>query len=145
MLSSSLVAAALVAAIGQLASASPIGQAPALGARDLLSLQRRNNANSSSADKPFVLEHHLGNLSPYWTPPSDYSLELPEGCSVVQASLMQRHGSRNPLKSELVYSQNVSDLFNSAEGKRLLANVTGDLEFLKTVRAPLAQPSKYIG
>jgi acid phosphatase len=47
---------------------------------------------------------------------------------------MQRHGSRNPLKSELVYVQNVSDVFNSAEGQRLLANVTGDLEFIKTVR-----------
>lgn len=131
MISSSLyggLAAALVA--GQLAAASPISQ---LGARDLLSLQRREETNTSSTEA-FVLEHHLGNLSPYWTPPSDYSLELPEGCSVVQASLMQRHGSRNPLKSELVYSQNVSDVFNSPEGKRLLANVTGDLEFLKTVR-----------
>jgi hypothetical protein len=131
MLSPSLVAAAALVAAGQLASASPIGASPALGARDLLQLQRRDEANSS---EPFVLEHHLGNLSPYWTPPSDYSLELPEGCSVVQASLMQRHGSRNPLKSELVYVQNVSDVFNSAEGQRLLANVTGDLEFIKTVR-----------
>lgn len=125
--STALVGLALVA--GQLASASPI--ASGLDTRDMLRLQRRATANTT-APADFVLEQHLGNLSPYFVPVSNYSLELPESCTVTQASLMQRHGSRFPLASENAYSTNVSALFQSAEGQRLLANFTGELEFLKT-------------
>lgn len=128
MLSAPSALAGLALAASQLVSASPIAGGPILSTRDLLHLQRRAELNTTD----FVLEHHLGNLSPYWTPPSNYSLELPAECKVDQVSLMQRHGSRYPLASENVYSTNVSTLFQSEEGQRLLANVTGDLAFLKS-------------
>lgn len=49
---------------------------------------------------------------------------------MIRVSLMQRHGSRLPLASEQIYSQNVSDLFKN--NTSLLANVSGKYEFLKS-------------
>jgi len=43
---------------------------------------------------------------------------------------MQRHGSRLPLASEQIYSQNVSDLFKN--NTALLVNLSGKYEFLKS-------------
>lgn len=58
----------------------------------------------------WVLEHHLGNLSPYFTPPipSGLSLGVPSGCHVSQVSLIHRHGSRGPISSEFPTIHNLS-------------------------------------
>ncbi|KAL7411861.1 histidine phosphatase superfamily [Mrakia frigida] len=123
-----------VIALALSASANPIISSPngVLSSRELVGLQRRSKESSlnETALKPWVLVENLGNLSPYHVPDSDYTLELPETCVVDQVSLMQRHGSRLPLASEQIYSQNVSDLFKA--NASLLANVSGKYEFLKT-------------
>lgn len=59
----------------------------------------------------FVLEKHLGNLSPYSDAPlaPHLSLGVPAGCHVSQVSLIQRHGSRGPIAQEIGTIRNLSD------------------------------------
>ncbi|KAF7327933.1 Phosphoglycerate mutase-like protein [Mycena kentingensis (nom. inval.)] len=79
-----------------------------------------------------VLEH-LGNLSPYWTPPVAQGVRatLPSDASVAQVMLMGRHGSRFPLSNELPYIQNLTTkLAAKAEFVRK-AKLPESMEFLK--------------
>jgi acid phosphatase len=64
----------------------------------------------------FDLYEHLGNLSPYFVPPNTPASLLsgtPESCSVDRAFLIHRHGSRQPLSSELPTIQNLSYYINN--------------------------------
>ncbi|SJX66650.1 related to Thiamine-repressible acid phosphatase precursor [Sporisorium reilianum f. sp. reilianum] len=63
----------------------------------------------------FVLEQHLGNLSPYFDAPvpAHLSLGVPSGCHVDQVSLVHRHGSRGPLSSEIGSVRNLSYYLNN--------------------------------
>ncbi|EST06951.1 Histidine phosphatase superfamily, clade-2 [Kalmanozyma brasiliensis GHG001] len=75
-------------------------------------IPRRDHDSSSSS---FVLEHHLGNLSPYFDAPvpNHLSLGVPSGCHVDQVSLIHRHGSRGPISSEIGSVRNLSYYLNN--------------------------------
>ncbi|KAJ9477254.1 putative Constitutive acid phosphatase (putative) [Pseudozyma hubeiensis] len=68
-----------------------------------------------SSSDGFVLEHHLGNLSPYFDAPvpSHLSLGVPSGCHVSQVSLIHRHGSRGPISQEIGTIRNLSYYLNN--------------------------------
>lgn len=80
-----------------------------------LSLASAIPRSSKSSSDGFVLEHHLGNLSPYFNAPipSGLSLGVPSGCHVDQVSLIHRHGSRGPISSEIGYIRNLSYYLNN--------------------------------
>ncbi|PWN53207.1 phosphoglycerate mutase-like protein [Violaceomyces palustris] len=67
------------------------------------------------ASTDWVLEQHLGNLSPYFDAPVAKGLSkgLPQGCEVEQVSLVQRHGSRNPISQEIGTIANLSYYINN--------------------------------
>ena len=70
---------------------------------------------SSDSHESFVLEKHLGNLSPYFDAPvpDHLSLGVPSGCHVSQVSLIHRHGSRGPISSEIGTIRNLSYYLNN--------------------------------
>ncbi|OLL25258.1 Acid phosphatase [Neolecta irregularis DAH-3] len=60
-------------------------------------------SSSNKYNRKFVVEEQLGNLTPYTKAPLPEGIlfdKLPDTCSVVQASLLTRHGSRNPIISD---------------------------------------------
>lgn len=64
----------------------------------------------------FNLYEHLGNLSPFFKPdntPAGLLSGIPESCSVDRAFLIHRHGSRQPISSELPTIQNLSYYINN--------------------------------
>lgn len=73
---------------------------------------------SYPTDSTFVVNHHLGNLAPYFTPDTGIAGSpgkgMPPQCTISQVSLMHRHGSRYPLSNELPYIANLSAKINSA-------------------------------
>lgn len=90
-----------------------------------------------AAAQAFNLYEHLGNLSPYFTPantPASLLSGIPESCSVDRAFLVHRHGSRQPISSELPTIQNLSyyinnntALFNNPQGQ-----LPSEFSFLKS-------------
>ena len=80
-----------------------------------LSLATPLTQRSSSSSSDFVLQEHLGNLSPYFDAPvpSHLSLGVPSGCHVSQVSLIHRHGSRGPISQEIGTIRNLSYYLNN--------------------------------
>lgn len=74
-----------------------------------------SSRSSSSHASDFVLEQHLGNLSPYFDAPipDHLSLGVPSGCHVSQVSLIHRHGSRGPISQEIGTIRNLSYYLNN--------------------------------
>ncbi|KAL5482437.1 hypothetical protein ACEPAI_9031 [Sanghuangporus weigelae] len=78
----------------------------------------------------FDVRKSLGNLSPFFTPKPAGGLVgglgtgMPEECSLEQVHLMQRHGSRQPLETEVVFTQNLSDVLNAPDVTSLLDEST---------------------
>lgn len=70
---------------------------------------------SDDSHANFVLEKHLGNLSPYFNAPipDHLSLGVPSGCHVSQVSLIHRHGSRGPISQEIGTVRNLSYYLNN--------------------------------
>jgi len=82
----------------------------------------------AAAAQAFNLYEHLGNLSPYFTPantPASLLSGIPESCSVDRAFLVHRHGSRQPISSELPTIQNLSYYLNN--NTALFKNPKGQL------------------
>ncbi|KAH7926093.1 phosphoglycerate mutase-like protein [Leucogyrophana mollusca] len=75
----------------------------------------------------------LGNLSPYHRAPPIPGLKttLPGDCSVDQVMLMQRHGSRWPLASELPFIQNLTYKLGNASDVIQKARLPPNMAFLK--------------
>ncbi|KAG9636793.1 phosphoglycerate mutase-like protein, partial [Aureobasidium melanogenum] len=89
------------------------------------------------AAQAFNLYEHLGNLSPYFTPPNTPASLLsgiPESCSVDRAFLVHRHGSRQPISSELPTIQNLSYYINNntALFKNPRGQLPSEFSFLKS-------------
>ncbi|SPO31878.1 related to Thiamine-repressible acid phosphatase precursor [Ustilago trichophora] len=80
-----------------------------------LSLCTPLTSRASSSSSKFVLEQHLGNLSPYFDAPvpAHLSLGVPSGCHVSQVSLIHRHGSRGPISQEIGTIRNLSYYLNN--------------------------------
>ncbi|KAF7312478.1 Phosphoglycerate mutase-like protein [Mycena indigotica] len=81
----------------------------------------------------FDLLQHLGNLSPYFTPPTPHGVNaaLPDDATVKQVMLMARHGSRWPLTGELAYIQNLTTKLAGATEYIAKARLPSSMEFLK--------------
>ncbi|SNX88115.1 related to Thiamine-repressible acid phosphatase precursor [Melanopsichium pennsylvanicum] len=69
----------------------------------------------SSSSGNFVLQHHLGNLSPYFDAPvpSHLSLGVPSSCHVLSVLLVHCHGSCGPILSKLGFICNLSYYLNN--------------------------------
>ncbi|CED84121.1 Multiple inositol polyphosphate phosphatase [Phaffia rhodozyma] len=118
-------------------SASPIGSL--LDGQALIEARKLRIGQRDQPDEgEWNVKNHLGNLSPYFSAPSNgYTTELPAGCVVDQVQLMHRHGSRFPLPTELPYIEAVFELLH--EHHDLLANVSEPFQFLKTWKPTLGE------
>nr|VWO95905.1 Major glycerophosphoinositol permease GIT3 (GroPCho permease GIT3) (Glycerophosphodiester transporter GIT3) [Ganoderma boninense] len=92
---------------------------------------------STSAARPwghhFDYAAHLGNLAPYSKAPVPHGIQetLPEDCTVDQVMLMQRHGSRYPLVSELVFITDLVATLGNSSAAIQKAHLPENLQFLK--------------
>ncbi|KAH9484974.1 3-phytase A [Psilocybe cubensis] len=93
-------------------------------------------AEDSTPMDPFDVLVHLGNLSPFQSVPSSAfglpgaSPLIPEGCDIVQAHLLHRHGARYPTADSGPpgFAAKVNAAANSGSG----FSAKGDLSFLNT-------------
>lgn len=101
----------MVAAVYKSASLLLVLQLVALATTAAASLITERNAASGA----WKLEHHLGNLSPYFDAPVEghVSSGVPEGCEVESVSLIHRHGSRGPISQEIGTVRNLSYYLNN--------------------------------
>lgn len=87
-------------------------------------------------DDEFDVIRQFGNLSPWRSIPSksfglsEASPTIPEGCELVQAHLIHRHGARYPAggTGTETFAEKVHKMANKGRGFK----ATGDLKFLKT-------------
>lgn len=93
-------------------------------------------ALASGASVPrelFAVSEHLGNLSPYFPAPVPLGMEtaLPGDCTVEQVMLMQRHGARYPLVSELAFITGLVEKLGNHSTAIQKARLPASLAFLK--------------
>ena len=88
---------------------------------------------SSSHKGGWVLEEHLGNLSPYFDAPIPAGLEagLPAGCEVEQLSLIHRHGSRHPISQEIGTINALGWYINNQSWTEPARKVAREFDFLR--------------
>lgn len=116
--------------------AGAIATAPVIAKVDSHFPLINGGAEDSKKNDPFDVLLHLGNLSPFQSVPSsafglpDASPVIPEGCEIVQAYLIHRHGARYPTADSGPpgFAAKVNAAANSGAG----FSATGDLEFLNT-------------
>nr|OQO20260.1 hypothetical protein B0A51_13704 [Rachicladosporium sp. CCFEE 5018] len=71
------------------------------------------------------ISHYWGQYSPFFSVPSDISADIPPHCSVTFASVLSRHGARDPTASKTVaYNATIQQIHQSVR------NYTGAYAFL---------------
>jgi hypothetical protein len=92
-------------------------------------------ASDASSAQDFNVIHHFGSLQPWRSVPSKYyglpdaSPVIPDGCEIVQAHLIHRHGARYPTTGTgpAIFAAKVHETANSPSG----FDASGDLKFLQ--------------